>query len=136
MSGQIVLFVDDEISVLRAIKRSFRIEPYEVITANSGKEALEILSHQHVDVVVSDQRMPEMSGTELLEKIKHRWPGIVRVILSGYADAPSIVDAINLSEVYRFLTKPWDDQAIKKALRGCLELAACASGDGERLGEV
>ncbi len=126
MDDPTVLFVDDEAGILGALKRLTRGEPYRVLTAQSGREALAALDAERVDLVVTDQRMPEMTGTELLQKVKERSPETLRVILSGYADAASIVEAINRGEVFRFLTKPWNDSELKAAIRQCLELGSLA----------
>lgn len=121
MKNKTVLFVDDEINILNAIKRLLRKEDYTVITANSGAEGLELLKENKVHLVVSDQRMPGMEGTDFLQKVKEGYPDIVRVILSGYADVAVIVDSINKGEIYRFLGKPWNDEELKASLRQCIE---------------
>ena len=121
MSEHRVLLVDDEENVLRALKRLLRKEPYELVTALSGEEALEKLAQEPVHLVISDQRMPGMSGTELLGQVKERSPDTVRVILSGYADMSVVVDSINQGEVYRLLAKPWNDDELKTVIRQCLE---------------
>jgi response regulator RpfG family c-di-GMP phosphodiesterase len=116
-----ILCVDDEANVLKALKRLLRKEPYEIITASSGDEALEIIKHVTPEVVISDQRMPGMQGTELLQQVKHLLPETVRVVLSGYADASSILEAINLGHIFRFLTKPWQDDQLKEAINQCVQ---------------
>lgn len=121
MSEYSILFVDDEENVLRSLKRLLRKEPYNILIATSGEEALALLEKSTIHLVVSDQRMPSMSGTELLQKVKERWPDTVRVILSGYADMSVIVDSINQGEVYRLLAKPWNDEELKMAIKQCLE---------------
>lgn len=121
MNRYTVLFVDDEINIQRSIKRLLRKEDYEVITVSNGFEALEIIRSQKIHLVISDFRMPEMTGTQLLQKIKELDSSTIRVILSGYANAGVVVEAINKGEIYRFLTKPWDDEQLKIAVRQCLE---------------
>lgn len=111
-----VLFVDDEIPILNSVKRLLRKESYRVHTAGSGEEGLGILAGHEVQVVVTDQRMPGMSGIEFLQQVKERWPDTVRLVLSGYADAETIVASINKGEVYRFLPKPWQDDALRHTL--------------------
>jgi len=120
MSEQTILLVDDEVNILNSLLRLFRKETYQILVATSGKEGLEILKKQTVQVVISDQKMPEMLGTEFLQKVKDQYPDTVRVILSGHADLNLLIDSINKGEVYRFLTKPWNDQEVKMVIRQCL----------------
>lgn len=119
MDKQTILCVDDEVNVLHSLTRLLRKEGYVIMTADSGSEALSILAQQRVQVVISDQRMPGMTGTELLQKVKEQCPETVRVVLSGYADVGVILEAINQGEIYRFLTKPWNDEELKVAIRQC-----------------
>jgi putative two-component system response regulator len=106
----IVLLVDDEQNVLNALKRVFIDSDIEVLTASSPFEALEILAKTDgVSVIVSDNLMPGMSGIEFLQKAKLTTPDAVRIMLTGYADLEAVIDAINKGEVYKFITKPWDD---------------------------
>jgi response regulator RpfG family c-di-GMP phosphodiesterase len=116
-----VLFVDDEPNILTALQRLFRKEDFRVFTAPSGEAGLELLRATHVPVVISDYRMPAMNGVAFLAQVKQLLPDSVRVILSGFADAQVIVDAINKGEVFRFHPKPWDDQELLITIRQCLE---------------
>ena len=116
-----VLCVDDESSILTALTRLLRKEPYRVFTAPGGAAGLEILDQQDVQVVITDQRMPEMTGTQFLQKVKAKKPDTIRVVLSGYAEADAIVAAINQGEVYRFVAKPWQDEALKSTIRQCFD---------------
>lgn len=120
MNQKTVLCVDDEINVLRSLKRLLRNEEYQLITANSGAEGISILAEQEVSVILSDQRMPGMTGTEFLSIVKEKYPECVRVVLSGYADAATILDSINKGAIYRFLTKPWNDEELRITIRQCL----------------
>jgi response regulator RpfG family c-di-GMP phosphodiesterase len=120
MTEEIILCVDDEPHILNALKRLLRKESYHVLTADSVRRGLEILSERHVQLVISDQRMPEMTGVEFLQRVKDISSDTVRVILSGYADVALIVDSINKGEVFRFLTKPWNDDELRAAIRQCL----------------
>lgn len=120
MNDKFVLCVDDEVNILNSLKRLLRKEDYTVLTATSGSEGLSLLEKQPVQVVISDQRMPEMTGTEFLKKVKERYPNTIRVILSGYAEAPALLGAINEGEVFRFLTKPWNDEELKAEIQQCL----------------
>lgn len=115
-----VLFVDDESNILNSLKRLLRHEEYNLITASSAQEGLQVLREKSIDLVVSDQRMPEVPGNEFLQTVKEQYPETVRVILSGYADINVILDAVNKGEIYRFLTKPWNDEELKVVLRQCL----------------
>ncbi len=116
-----VLIVDDEASVLSSLRRLLRREPYDLIMAGSGEEALRLLEEQPVRVVISDQRMPGMTGIELLREVRRRWPDTIRVILSGYSAVQTILEAINEGEVYKFLSKPWNDEELKGNIRQALE---------------
>lgn len=121
MCEKTILFVDDEKSILQAIKRLLRQEEYKLLTAASGKEGLALFEEHDIQLVFSDQRMPEMEGTEFLQKVRERYPETVRVVLSGYAEASVIVEAINQGGVYRFIAKPWNDEELKIAIRQCFE---------------
>ena len=114
-----LLILDDEVNIVRALARALRPDGYKVLTANTAAEALALLAVNEVQVVMSDQRMPEVSGTEFLSKVKDLYPDTVRIILSGYADLESVIDAINRGAVYRFFTKPWNDEQ----LRACISEA-------------
>lgn len=101
-----ILLVDDEPNVTDGLKRALRREPYEILTAISGAAAQELLERHHVDVVVSDEQMPGMSGSVFLSGVRKRFPHTIRIILSGQANLESAVRAINEGEVYRFFLKP------------------------------
>jgi response regulator RpfG family c-di-GMP phosphodiesterase len=119
-----LLFVDDEPGILSSLKRLFRPHGYRILTAGSGAEGLQLLEHEAVDLVVSDMRMPEMDGAKFLEAVRARWPEVIRILLTGYADIGSTVSAINRGEVYRYIAKPWDDNDIVLIVRKALERAA------------
>ena len=116
ISKQRVLFVDDEEAILEALEHCAFDEQWEMISAGSGPEALEVLSEVQVAVVVSDYRMPGMNGVDLLRQVHERYPNTVRMILSGYAEAHVVVEAINEGHVDRFLAKPWDDEDLLRAV--------------------
>lgn len=116
-----ILFVDDEESILNSLVRIFRKEGYEIFTAASGKEALEILEDNDVSLVISDYRMPEMSGVDFLSQAKEVQPDAIRIMLTGYADLQASIDAINKGEVYRFIAKPWDCDELKMTVKQSLE---------------
>jgi DNA-binding NtrC family response regulator len=122
MENRTVLFVDDEQKVLTSLERGLLDEPYKKLFAQSGKEALEILKNNHVHVIVTDMRMPEMSGLELLRIIKTQYPDIVRVVLSGYTQVTTLLTAINQGEIYKFITKPWKlEEEFKTTVRQAIE---------------
>jgi response regulator RpfG family c-di-GMP phosphodiesterase len=118
-----VLFVDDEENVLSSLKRLFLYEKIEIFTANSGREGLEILKGGAFSVIVSDQRMPEMSGAEFLEKARRISPDSVRIVLTGYADVNAAMDAINKGGAYRYITKPWNENDLIIAILNAVEMA-------------
>lgn len=120
MTGNI-LIVDDEDLVLKSLQRVFRREEYNVYLAESGAKALEIMQDIPIELIITDQRMPQMTGTDLLKIVKERWPQTVRIILSGYAEVEAVLAAINVGEVYRFVTKPWEDNALRTVVRNALE---------------
>ncbi|OHC66453.1 MAG: hypothetical protein A2040_15540 [Rhodocyclales bacterium GWA2_65_19] len=120
---QILLLVDDEPNILSALKRLLRRDGYEILTAEGPQAAFELLARHAVQVIVSDQRMPEMNGTEFLERAKRLYPNTVRIILSGYTDIDSITEAINRGAIYHFLTKPWDDDTLRAQVREAFRVA-------------
>ena len=116
-----LLFVDDEASILASLRRLFRPHGYKILVANSGVEGLQMLETEKIDLVISDMRMPEMDGAQFLEKVRARWPDVVRILLTGYADIASTIAAINRGEIYRYIAKPWDDNEIVLTVRDALE---------------
>lgn len=126
-----ILFVDDEANILMSLKRIFfRNNDLEIHTATSGKLGLEILEKQPIDLVVSDQKMPEMSGNQFLKEVKNKYPNTIRLILTGYSEINSIIDSINSGEVYRYLTKPWNDEDLKLTLYNALEFKKLQEQNG------
>ncbi len=119
-SPHTVLCVDDEINVLNALKRLFRKEGHTLLTASSGADALNLLQDNAVHMIISDQRMPEMSGTELMGKVKELYPDVIRIILSGYTDVDTITESINKGHIYKFFLKPWNDQSLVLEIRQAL----------------
>ncbi|MFD0739017.1 EAL domain-containing protein [Lysobacter koreensis] len=108
-----LLLLDDEENVLRSLVRLFRRDGYHVLTASSVHEAFDLLASNAVQVIVSDQRMPDMSGTAFLGRVRDLYPETVRMVLSGYTDLATITEAINRGAIYRFLTKPWNDDELR-----------------------
>ncbi len=122
MEKKTVLFVDDEEKLLKSLKRGFLDEPYDTLFANSGREALEILKHNKVHVLVTDMRMPAMGGLDLLKIVKDQYPHIVRMVLSGYTQVTTLLTAINQGEIYKYVTKPWKlEEEFKPSIRVALE---------------
>ena len=116
-----LLLVDDEINVVSALKRLLRLDGYRILSANSGQQGLEMLADNAVDIIVSDQRMPGMSGVDFLRQAKILYPDTIRIVLSGYTELKSVTDAINEGAVYRFLTKPWEDSQLRTFIREAFE---------------
>jgi len=118
-----ILLVDDEPNICRSLRRLLRRDGYEIVTASSAAEAMACIQNEAIDVVISDQRMPQMSGTELLEHVRALRPETVRIILSGYSDIDDIVAAMNSGAINKFLTKPWDDGLLRADVREAWERA-------------
>ena len=118
-----LLLVDDEPSILSALRRLLRPIGYRIHTAESGRAGLAILEQEAVDLVISDMRMPEMDGAKFLEQVRRRWPATTRILLTGYADVTSTIEAINRGEIYRYVSKPWDDNDLTLVVRDALESA-------------
>ena len=116
-----LLFVDDEANILSALKRLFRPTGYRIFTAESGAQGLEIMGREAVDLVISDMRMPEMSGAQFLEKVRAQWPDAVRILLTGYSEVSSTIEAINKGQIYRYISKPWDDNDITLIVKHALQ---------------
>ncbi|OIQ74474.1 hydrogenase transcriptional regulatory protein hupR1 [mine drainage metagenome] len=116
-----LLLVDDESNIVAALKRLLRRDGYEILTASSGQAGLDLLAKQKVGVILSDQRMPGMTGVEFLRKAKTLYPDTIRIVLSGYTELRSVTDAINEGAIYRFLTKPWEDEPLREQIRKAFE---------------
>jgi DNA-binding NtrC family response regulator len=122
MEKRTVLFVDDEENVLASLKRGLLDEPYNTLFANGGREALEILARSPVHVIVTDIRMPQMSGLELLRTTRERYPHIIRMTLSGDVEIATVLTAINQGEIFRFIPKPWkSNEELKTTIRQAIE---------------
>jgi response regulator RpfG family c-di-GMP phosphodiesterase len=111
-----ILFVDDEAQMLVALSRVFRGKRYDTMTANSGKEAWELLQNHEFQVIVSDMRMPEMDGAELLAKCFDKYPQTRRILLTGYSDQDSTIRAINQGKIHQYISKPWDNDKLREAV--------------------
>jgi DNA-binding NtrC family response regulator len=115
-----IMVVDDEEANLRVLERLFRAE-YEIVTAGAGAEALRLLQQHDVALVITDQRMPDMTGVELLKRTAGLRPHMVRIILTGYTDAETLVEAINSGLVYKYVTKPWNNEELRLTISRALE---------------
>ena len=112
-----LLLLDDEENILRSLVRLFRRDGYRILAASSVNDAFELLATNDVQVILSDQRMSDMSGTEFLGRVRVLYPDTVRLVLSGYTDLATVTEAINRGEIYRFLTKPWNDDDLREHIR-------------------
>lgn len=115
-----ILLVDDEENILNSLRRVLRSEPYSVQIANGGEQALQMLREQPVDLIISDARMPGMDGATLLAEVQKHWPESIRILLTGYADINTTIRAINLGHIYRYISKPWEDEELRLILRQAL----------------
>lgn len=106
-----ILYVDDEMNNLISFKAVFRIK-YNVLTAISGEEAIKLLKNNTVDIIITDQRMPNMTGVEFLESILDEYPDPIRILLTGYADMNAVIDAVNKGKIFHYLTKPWNEEEL------------------------
>jgi len=106
-----ILYVDDEMNNLISFKAVFRIK-YNVLTAISGEEAKKLLKNNIVDIIITDQRMPNMTGVEFLESILDEYPDPIRILLTGYADMNAVIDAVNKGKIFHYLTKPWNEEEL------------------------
>jgi len=130
-----VLFVDDEVNILRALQRLLRSEPMNLLTASTPEQALSLIAQEDVNVIVTDQRMPEMSGVDLLSTVRDRQPEIVRMMMTGYTEMRIAVEAINRGEIFRLITKPWNDEDLKTTLRQAFDQYDL-KGEIKRLNQV
>lgn len=122
MNEQIkVLYVDDEENNLFSFKAAFRRE-FEIFTAISGQAGLELLDQEDIHIIVTDQRMPGMTGVEFLQHVLKKNPDPIRILLTGFADINAVIDAINKGEVYRYLTKPWDADSVRNSIKQAYEV--------------
>ncbi|QTF91784.1 EAL domain-containing protein, partial [Halomonas sp. BM-2019] len=121
-----LLLVDDEENIVAALRRLLRAEGWLLLTASSAERALLLMARHEVDVILSDQRMPSMTGVELLRRAKQLYPETIRLVLSGYTELQSITDAINEGAIYKFLAKPWDDEQLRAHLREAFALKEMA----------
>jgi response regulator RpfG family c-di-GMP phosphodiesterase len=120
-AGFSVLAVDDEPNIVSALRRTLRARGFTVHTALGGAEGLQLLESQSVDVIISDMRMPEMTGAQFLQAARQKLPEAVRILLTGYADITSTIEAVNHGEIFRYLSKPWEDEVLLSVVNDGLE---------------
>jgi response regulator RpfG family c-di-GMP phosphodiesterase len=116
-----ILYVDDEVNNLLSFKALFRLK-YKVFTAERGKDAIKILDENEIHVIITDQRMPEMTGVELLESILESHPEPIRILLTGYADLNAVIDAVNKGKIFHYLSKPWDEKELDDTIKQAYEI--------------
>lgn len=116
-----VLYIDDEVNNLNSFKAAFRRD-FEIFTASSAKEGRKILDSQEIGVIITDQRMPGMTGIEFLESILPIYPDTIRILLTGFSDINAVMDAINRGQVYKYLVKPWQNDELKMYIENALEI--------------
>jgi len=117
-----ILCVDDEANILSAMRRLLRSHGYNLLFAESGKEGLSLMEQHDVDLVISDMRMPEMDGAQFLTEVSERWPETMRILLTGYSDITSTIEAINKAQIFKYISKPWEDNDILLSIKRALEL--------------
>ena len=115
-----LLYVDDEENNLMSFKASFRLK-YNVMIANSAAEGMKILENKPVEIIITDQRMPNMTGIEFLEKVLEKYPDPMRILLTGYTDMTAVIDAVNKGKIYHYLSKPWSEELIDETIRKAFE---------------
>jgi response regulator RpfG family c-di-GMP phosphodiesterase len=116
-----LLYVDDEENNLISFKAAFRMK-YHVFLAHSGDEAIKILETKNVEIILTDQRMPNMTGIEFLEKILKVYPEPMRILLTGYSDMNAVIDAVNKGKIYHYLAKPWNEDEINMTIKRAYEV--------------
>ena len=116
-----VLYIDDEVHNLTSFKATFRRD-FKVFTAESAEEGGNILSQEDIHVILSDQRMPKMTGIEFFESIKDTYPNPIRILITGYTDVNAVIDAINRGQVYKYLAKPWNEDDVRNFVEKAFEV--------------
>ncbi|MEO5999618.1 MAG: response regulator [Chitinophagaceae bacterium] len=116
-----ILYVDDEENNLISFKATFRMK-YHVFLAHSGDEAIKILESKNIEIIITDQRMPNMTGIEFLEKILVKYPEPMRILLTGYSDLNAVIDAVNKGKIYYYLAKPWIEEEINMTIKRAYEV--------------
>jgi DNA-binding NtrC family response regulator len=128
----VVLFVDDDPNILEGLRDTCRREPYDVLTATSAVIALDYLAKERVDVIISDECMPRVSGSELLSRVRREYPGVCRIMLTGEASLDASVRAINEGHLYRFLSKPLKPEELTRVIRDALRMKSISDQRARR----
>src|SRR5690554_2234012 len=118
-----ILYVDDEVNNLQAFRATFRRD-YKILLAESAKEGRKLLGEEEINIIITDQRMPEETGVEFLESIIPLYPDPIRILLTGYTDIQAVIDSINKGKVYHYLTKPWEEDYLKTVINNAYEVYA------------
>lgn len=126
---QTILVVDDEANVIKSITRVLQDEPWQVLTAKTGRAALALMATTPIDVILSDERMPGMTGVELLSAVNRIYPETIRIILTGHANTQLVFQAISDGAIYRFLTKPWNDEELVAVIRHAMDMRKTRVGE-------
>lgn len=127
-----ILYVDDEINNLNSFKAAFRRD-FNVLAVTSGKEGLEVLKSNKVHVIITDQRMPEMTGVDFLIEVLKQHTDPIRILLTGYSDINAVIDAVNKGHIYYYLNKPWDEQQLRIIIKNAYEIFSLREKNRELL---
>lgn len=130
-----ILYVDDEVNNLNSFKAAFRRD-YNVFIALSGSEGIKILQDNKIHIIVTDQRMPGMTGVEFLESIIKDFPEPIRILLTGYSDIEAVIDAINKGQIYYYLSKPWDEQQLRAIFKNAYEIFSLREENKELMNKL
>lgn len=116
-----ILYVDDEQNNLISFKATFRLK-YNIHTAISGEKAIKILKNNPIEIIITDQRMPNMTGVEFLQSILDEYPEPIRILLTGYADLNAVIDSVNKGKIFHYLTKPWNEEELDMTIKRAFEV--------------
>lgn len=116
-----ILYVDDEQNNLISFKATFRLK-YNIHTAISGEEAIKVLKNNPIEIIITDQRMPNMTGVEFLQSILDDYPEPIRILLTGYADLNAVIDSVNKGKIFHYLTKPWNEEELDMTIKRAFEV--------------
>lgn len=130
-----ILYVDDEVNNLNSFKAAFRRD-FKVFTAVSGKEGLDILSNNVVHIIITDQRMPEMTGVEFLIEVLKQHGEPIRILLTGYSDINAVIDAVNKGQIYYYINKPWDEQQLRIVIKNAYEIFSLRESNKQLMEEL
>lgn len=130
-----ILYVDDEVNNLNSFKAAFRRD-FKVFTAASGKEGLDILSNNVINIIITDQRMPEMTGVEFLIEVLKEHVEPIRILLTGYSDINAVIDAVNKGQIYYYINKPWDEQQLRIVIKNAYEIFSLRESNKQLMEEL